>query len=97
MSKNRTPSLKAKTETKYLVIKRFRVTVNDPQIRGAGHPIDFFPGRIVTSSFLGADLLKYAYYSGHITDDFKINEAGHVVHPEDKTEKKTAVWRKHFK
>ncbi len=73
------------------------MTVHHPQIRGKGHKVIFPVGKIVTSDILGNELTRIAYYSGHITDDFKINEAGHVIHPEDKTEKKTAVWRKHFK
>ena len=73
------------------------MTVHHPQIRGKGCKVLFPVGKIVTSDILGNELTRIAYYSGHITDDFKINRAGHVVHPEDKTEKKTAVWREHFK
>jgi len=59
--------------------------------------VKFYPGRVLQGAILGAELLKYAYYAGFITDDFKVNKEGHVIHPEDLTEKKTAVWRKHFK
>jgi len=73
------------------------MTINQPQIRGAGHKVFFYPGQIVSSQFLGRELTHHAYYMGCITDDFKVNKAGHVIHPEDLTEKKTAVWRKYFK
>ena len=73
------------------------MTLHHPQIRGRGQVILFEIGDTVTKEILGDELLNIAYYSGHITDDFKINKAGHVVHPEDQTEEKTAVWRKHFK
>jgi len=73
------------------------MTIHHPQIKGAGQVVKFFPGRVIQGAMLGAELIKIAYYSGMITDDFKVNKEGHVIHPEDKTEKKTAVWRKHFK
>ena len=73
------------------------MTVHHPQIRGEGERVEFEIGRTVLGSFLGKELTYYAYYAGCITDDFKVNKAGHVIHPEDKTERKTAVWRKHFK
>ena len=95
MLEKHTPSLKA--GTKYLTVKKFSMTIHHPQIKGKGNKIIFPVGTVVTSTLLGNELTRIAYYSGHITDDFKLNEAGHVIHPEDKTEKKTAVWRKHFK
>ena len=73
------------------------MTIHHPHIRGAGQVVKFPVGRIIQGAILGAELIKYAYYSGHITDDFKVNKDGHVIHSEDKTENKTAVWRKHFK
>ncbi len=73
------------------------MTINHPKIKGSGHKVFFYPGQVVTSKMLGQELVYYAYYAGCITDDFKVNKAGHVIHPEDKTERKTAVWRKHFK
>lgn len=67
------------------------MTIHHPQIRGAGQVVKFFPGQIVQGAMLGEELTKIAYYAGMITDSFKKNEAGLVIHPEDKTEKATAV------
>lgn len=88
---------KLKASTRYLVLNKFCMTIHHPQIRGKGQRVDFEIGDTVTSKILGQELLSMVYYMGLITDDFKVNKAGHVIHPEDLTEKKTAVWRKHFK
>ena len=69
----------------------FQMTVHHPQIRGEGHIVKFYPGDQVYGSELGTELTKIAYYAGMITDSFKKNKAGLVVHPEDKTEKATAI------
>ncbi len=87
MLKKSTPSL----GTRYLVVKRFNVTLHHPQIRGKGQVVELHPGKIVYGRDLGAELTKIAYYAGMITDSFKINKAGLVLHPEDKTEKATAI------
>ena len=73
------------------------MTIHHPQIRGTGQVVKFYPGMVIPGGMLGNELIKIAYYAGMITDDFKINKEGHVIHPEDKTERATAVWRKHFK
>jgi len=53
--------------------------------------VKFYPGQIVQGAMLGDELTKIAYYSGMITDSFKKNKAGLVIHPEDKTEKATGI------
>lgn len=67
------------------------MTIYHPQIRGAGQVVKFTPGDKVYGSYLGNELTKITYYGGWITDSFKRNKAGLVIHPEDKTEKATAV------
>ena len=67
------------------------MTIHHPQIRGAGQVIRFYPGQVVLGSTLGKELTKIAYYGGFITDSFKRNKEGLIVHPEDKTEKATAI------
>ena len=53
--------------------------------------VEYHVGDKVYGHELGQELTKIAYYSGHITDVLKKNKAGLVIHPEDKTEKATAV------
>lgn len=67
------------------------MTIHHPQIRGTGQVVKFPIGRVIQGAILGAELLKYTYYAGFITDDFKVNKDGYVIHPEDKTEKATAI------
>lgn len=67
------------------------MTVHHHQIQGQGHVVEFHPGQTVFGHELGRELEKIAYYAGMITDTFKKNKAGLVVHPEDKTEKATAI------
>ena len=73
------------------MVKRFQTTIHHPQIKGKGYVVPYFPGDKVYGSTLGPELTKIAYYAGMITDTFKKNKRGLVVHPEDKTEKATAV------
>ena len=73
------------------------MTIHHPQIRGNGQVVIFNPGQVVQGNTLGNELVNIAYYNGMITDNCKINKEGHVVHHEDKTERATAQWRKHFK
>lgn len=67
------------------------MTIHHPQIQGTGHVVKFRPGQVVQGAMLGDELTKIAYYAGMITDTFKKNKQGLVVHPEDKTEKATQI------